>query len=440
MKKGIFRLSLTLVILCSLILVSGGFGTAQAQGDSGLTKGVSDKYKGTEVRVIFANHPWAVAIQPLIPEFEKASGINLRLESYFEDQLSQKLQIGLTSGTSQADAFMFRPLQEGRLFAKNGWVGDLASYASGEKDWNWADFQDAARNTVTADKVVFGIPIVTERQMVYYRKDLFDKAGLKAPATLDDLKAAAEKLTDKTNGVSGIVMRGQRAPLVTQLSSFLYSFGGTWMTKDGKSALDSPEALKAFKFYSDLLREYGPQGTLNMSWPQALAIFQQGKAAIWIDADVFYSNVIDPTKSTIVDKIGFAPFPAGPAGAKPYNVTSWALGMNAKSPNKDAAWEFIKWATSAPVVLALQQKGTPGARTSVWTSPDGLKGFPPDYAKVIQAQAQIGVGYDRPVVIKVAQARDIVGNPVVVGIQGGDVAAALKDAHTQFNAFLEQDK
>ena len=50
------------------------------------------------------------------------------------------------------------------------------------------------------------------------------------------------------------------------------------------------------------------------------------------------------------------------------------------------------------------------------------------------------MGYDRPVVIKVAQARDIVGNPVVVGIQGGDVAAALKEAHTQFNAFLEQDK
>jgi multiple sugar transport system substrate-binding protein len=430
------NLLIVLVVLCSLVLATGGI--ANAQGGT-QTPGISNKFAGKELRLILANHPWANAIQAMIPEFEKASGMSLRVESYFEDQLSQKLQIGLTSGTSQADAFMFRPLQEGKLFAKNGWVGDLSTFAQNEKDWNWADFQEAARNTVTFDKVLYGIPIVTEREMLYYRKDLFDKAGLKPPTTLDELKADAEKLTDTANGVFGLVMRGQRSPSVTQFSSFLYSFGGTWI-KDGKSAIDSPEALTAYKFYGDLLRTYGPPGTLNMSWPQALAIFQQGKAAMWIDADVFYSNVIDTTKSTVADKVGFAPFPKGPAGANNYNVTSWALGINANSPNKDAAWEFIKWATSAPVVMALQQKGVPGARASVWTSPDGLKGFPADYATVVQTQVQRGVGFDRPLVIKVAQARDIVGNPIVIAIQGGDVDAAVKEAHQQFNAFLEQDK
>ncbi len=430
------NLLVVLAVISTMVLATGGL--ANAQGGT-LTPGVSNKFAGKELRLIMANHPWANAIQAMIPEFEKASGMSLRLESYFEDQLSQKLQIGLTSGTSQADAFMFRPLQEGKLFAKNGWLGDVSTFAQNEKDWNWSDFQEAARNTVTFDKVVYGIPIVTEREMVYYRKDLFDKAGLKPPATLDELRADAAKLTDPTNGIFGIVMRGQRSPAVTQFSSFLYSFGGTW-TKDGKSALDSPEALAAYKFYGDLLKSYGPPGTLNMSWPQALAIFQQGKAAIWIDADVFYSNVIDTTKSTVADKVGYAPFPAGPAGANNYNVTSWALGINANSPNKDAAWEFIKWATSAPVVMALQQKGVPGARASVWTSPDGLKGFPADYATVVQTQVKRGVGFDRPQVIKVGQARDIVGNPIVVAIQGGDVDAAVKDANQQFNAFLDQDK
>jgi multiple sugar transport system substrate-binding protein len=430
------NLLFVLVVIATLILTSGSIVTAQ---DTDLTAGVSNKFAGKEVRLIMANHPWNNAIQALIPQFEKASGISLRIESYFEDQLSQKLQIGLTSGTSQADAFMFRPLQEGKLFAKNGWVADLSTFAQNEKDWNWSDFQEAARNTVTFDKVLYGIPIVTEREMIYYRKDLFEKAGLKPPATLDELKAAAEKLTESANGVFGVVMRGQRSPSVTQFSSFLYSFGGTWI-KDGKSALDSPEALAAYKFYGDLLRSYGPPGTLNMSWPQALALFQQGKVGMWIDADVFYSNVIDATKSTVVDKVGFAPFPEGPAGANNYNVTSWAVGLNANSPNKDAAWEFVKWATSAPVVLNLQQKGVPGARASVWESPEGLKGFPEDYAKVVQTQVKRGVGFDRPQVIKVGQARDIVGNPIVISIQGGDVEAAVKEAHQQFNAFLEQDK
>ena len=418
-----------------------GTTAAAATGQTGdIFAGVSKNFSGKQLRIITANHPWNDAMKKLIPQFEQASGMKITVENYFEDQLSQKLQIGLTSGSSGADLFMFRPLQEGKLFANNGWLNDLSSMAQGAKDWNWSDFQEAARNTVTFDNKIYGIPIVSEREIVYYRKDLFEQAGLKPPATLDDLTADAKKLTDTSKGQYGLVMRGQRSPAVTQFSSFLYSSGGTWETSDGKSALNTPEALSAYKLYGDLLKNYGPQGTLNMSWPQAVAIFQQGKAAMWIDADSLYTNVLDPSKSVIADKVGYAQFPAGKGGSKPYNVTSWALGMNAASGNKDAAWEFIRWATSAPVVMQLQQGGLPGARASVWDSPDGLKGFPPEYAKVAQSSAKAGVGFDRPLVVNVGEARDIVGNPIVVSIQGGDVAAAVKDADQKFNTFLEKDK
>ncbi|HEX2913374.1 MAG TPA: sugar ABC transporter substrate-binding protein [Chloroflexia bacterium] len=395
--------------------------------------------QGGELRIIAANHPWTTAIQKLIPDFEKQTGIKVKVENYFEDQLSQKLQIGLTSGSSGVDVFMFRPLQEGKLFANNGWLNDLSGMTQNGKDWNWNDFQEATRNTVTFDNKVYGVPIVTEREIVYYRKDLFEQAGLKAPTTMDELMAAAKKLTDPSKGQYGIVMRGQRSPAVTQFSSFLYSYGGTWI-KDGKSAIGSPEALQAYKTYGDLLRQYGPQGTLNMSWPQAVAIFQQGKAAMWIDADSLYTNVLDKTKSTVADKVGYAQFPAGPAGSKPYNITSWALGMNAASSNKEAAWKFIQWATSKDMVMQLQQGGLPGARTSVWDDPAGLKGFPEEYAKVAQSSAKVGVGFDRPLVVNVGQARDIVGNPIVVSIQGGDVNGAVTDADKKFNDFLATDK
>lgn len=395
--------------------------------------------QGTELRLITANHPWQVAIQKLLPDFEKATGIKVKVESYFEDQLSQKLQIGLTSGASGADVFMFRPLQEGKLFASNGWLAELTSQVQSDKTWNWADFQESPRNTVTFDSKVYGVPLVTEREIVYYRKDLFEQNGLPAPTTLEALTAAAKKLTAPDKGMYGIVMRGQRAAAVTQFSSFLYSQGGSWQ-KDGKSALNSPEAISAYKIYGDLLRNYGPQGTLNMSWPQAVAIFQQGKAAMWIDADSLYTNVLDTSKSTIADKVGYAQFPAGTAGSKPYNITSWALGMNQSSGNKAAAWEFIKWATSSDIVMKLQQSGQPGARASVWDSPEGLKGFPAEYAKVAQSSAKAGVGFDRPLVVNVGQARDIVGEPIVASIQGNDVTAAVATADEKFNAFLQTDK
>ncbi|MBL8163810.1 MAG: sugar ABC transporter substrate-binding protein [Anaerolineae bacterium] len=416
-----------------------GLVSVQAQEENPLAVGVSDEYAGTELRLIFANHPWNNSIQRLLPQFEAVSGITLRVESYFEDQLSQRLQVGLTSGNTQADAFMFRPLQEGRLFADNGWLGDITSFATGDLEWNWADFQAAAANTVTFDEAVFGVPVVTEREMLYYRKDIFEENGLQPPATLEELQAIAAQLTNTSEEFYGVVIRGRRSPAVTQFSSFLYSFGGTWQNEDGTSALDSPEALAAYQYYGDLLRNYGPPGITNMSWPEALAVFQQGKAAMWLDADVFYANVIDPNQSVVADNVGFAPFPAGPAGANQYNVTSWALGMNAESENQEAAWEFIKWATSPAVVLELQKRGTPGARISVWELPEGLSGFPEDYAAVVQLQSQRGVGFDRPRVIRVGEARDIVGTPIVTSIEGGDVAAALAEAHEQFNTFLGSD-
>lgn len=432
------RLSKQFFALVGVLVLALSFSMVSAQDAPEFE--ISDQYAGTELRLIFANHPWNNAIQRLLPQFEEASGITLRVESYFEDQLSQRLQIGLTSGSSQADVFMFRPLQEGLLFQQNGWVADLATFAETDENWNFPDFQPGPLGTVSNGDFLFGMPIVTERQALYYRKDLFEAAGIEVPTTLEELEAAAAALTDPSTGTYGIVLRGQRSAAVTQFSSFLYSFGGNWVDEEGNSGLGTPEALAAYEYYGNLLRNYGPPGTLNMSWPQAIAIFAQGQAAMYLDADILYTNVVDPNASLVVDTVGFAPFPAGPAGARPYSVTSWALGMNAGSANQGAAWEFVRWATSPEVVRIMQaENGQSGARESVWSSPDGLGGFPEDLAAAIVANGEVGVGNDRPLVIRVGEARDIVGGPIVTSIEGGDVAAALAEADAAFQAFLEQE-
>lgn len=310
------RKSLSLFSLVAILLMVLTVSAQDAEFE------ISDAHAGTELRLIMANHPWNNAIQRLIPEFEAASGITLRIESYFEDQLSQRLQIGLTSGNSQADVFMFRPLQEGLLFTQNGWVSDLNGFAEADAGWNFADFQPGPLGTVSTEDVLFGLPIVTERQALYYRKDLFEAAGIEVPSTLEELEAAAAALHDPANGMYGIVLRGQRSAAVTQFSSFLYSFGGDWFDAEGNATLDTPEAAAAYEFYGNLLNSYGPPGTTNMSWPQAIAVFQQGQAAMYLDADILFVNVVDPNASLVVDTVGFAPFPAGPAGPRPYSVTS----------------------------------------------------------------------------------------------------------------------
>ena len=423
-----FKLFVTVV--CIALLMVTGLSSAQP-------------YKGTTIRVVLANQPWSDAIRPMISEFEEATGIKVNAESYFEDQLSQKLLVEFASGTSTIDVFMQRPLQEAKQFQKNGWYTDLNQFTKDEKlagpDWDIDDFFPSALLAETVDGVLTGVPIVTEQEIIYYRKDLFEEAGIKVPTTMEELEAAAEYFNDPDTGFFGFVSRGQRSPAVTQFSSYLYSFGGNFDV-DGKATLNTPEAIEAFTFYGNMLRKYGPPGVLNMSWPQALAIFAQGKAAMYTDASVFYSNMLDPDQSEVGELVGFAQFPAGSAGSRPYSIVSWGISMAKTSKNKEAAWEFIKWATSKAVTLRTQDRQVPSARTSAWESEEGVANFPAQLVEVIKASSEGAMPYDRPNVIAVGQARDIVGTVIVTAIEGGNVRAAAERANSEYQMLLDNEK
>ncbi|BFT75972.1 ABC transporter substrate-binding protein [Paenibacillus sp. P36] len=397
-------------------------------------------FAGKTISLVTANHPWADAIKPLLPDFEKETGIKVNVESFFEDQLTQKLTVQFTSGSATPDVFMYRPLQEGKLFYKNGWVQPLDDYAQKANDYDFNDFSKSAIGSTTVESKLAGIPIITEQEILYYRKDLLQKAGIAVPKTLDELNAAVKKLHDPKNEMYGFVARGQRSPLVTQVSSFLYSEGADFTTSE-KASINTPEAIKAFTTYGTLLKDYAPPGVLNMSWPQAFGIFAQGKVAFLTDANSLYQNATDPAKSKVADQVGFAVFPGGKAGSKPYSITSWGLAMNAKSGNKDATWAFIQWATSKDVVLKTQQKGNPGARASVWDKPEGTTGFPAELVPIIKESAKTGVDHDRPTVISVGEARDAVGEIVQKVMSGETNLQPVADkANQALQTIIDKDK
>ncbi|WP_166243385.1 ABC transporter substrate-binding protein [Paenibacillus turpanensis] len=447
MKKTIQRwvgTGTALTLVAGLLAGCGGNDNTQKPDTAApgtAAPGASAKpFEGKTLNLVTANHPWADAIKPLLPDFEKATGMKVNVESFFEDQLTQKLTVQFTSGSATPDVFMFRPLQEGKLFYKNGWLQPLDEYKDKDAAYDFNDFSKSAIGSTTVEGKLAGIPVITEQEILYYRKDLLAKAGIAVPKTIDELTAAVKQLHDPKNEMYGFVARGQRSPLVTQVSSFLFSEGADFMVGD-KATVNTPEALKAFTTYGTLLRDYGPPGVLNMSWPQAIGIFAQGKVAFYTDANSIYKNATDPAKSKIADQVGFAVFPAGKAGSKPYNITSWGLAMNTKTANKDAAWEFIKWATSKDVVTKTQQKGNPGARASVWETPEGVAGFPAELAAVTKESAKIGVDHDRPTVISVGEARDAVGE-IVQKVMAGEtnIQPVADKANQALQAIIDKEK
>ncbi|MFG2077134.1 ABC transporter substrate-binding protein [Nonomuraea maritima] len=420
------------IIGTSLAVVAAMTLSACGSGDDGAA---SDT-----IRVTLANHVWTDNIKKALPEFEKQSGLKVEVTQLGEDQLSDQYNVKLNAGSADIDVMMYRPLQEGKLFARNGYLADLSELVK-SPTWDFSDFQSGPMEATTYEGKPVGIPIITEQEVLYYRKDLLAKAGLDAPPkTLDELKDAAAKIKAAEPDVAGFVARTGKSTAVTQFSSFLYSFGGDFVDGGGKAAVNSDAAKQAYAYYGGLIKDSGPANvSTDMGWPEAMAIFTQGKAAFYTEANSLYKNATDPAKSKVSDQVGFAPFPAGPGGSKPYNIPSWALGVNASSENTANAWKFIEWATSKEETLAQQKSGVPGARTSVWASPEGTSTFPEDMVAAIEASNKTGVGHDRPQVVKVAEAREIVGQPIVDAITGKDAAAAADTANAAFQQFLDDE-
>lgn len=386
--------------------------------------------------IVSGNNPWAAGIAKLLPEYEQKTGIKVSIETFGNEQLNDQYKVKLNAKSADVDVMVYQPQDVMREFTRNQWLTDLTSYTQ-DPSWNWSDVQKPAQDAATLDGKVYGIPLMTERHVMYYRADLLKKNNIAVPKTLEELKAAAIKLDDPDKGFYGIAMRGSKVPAVTQFSSFLYSFGGDFQT-DGKASINTPEAISAYSFYGDLLKTAGPPGVTNMGFVEASAIFAQGNAAFYLDADSQVYNFLDKTKSAVVDTVAYGSFPAGPAGSKPYNIVPWVAGINEFSTKKAAAAEFLKWATSDAMFKTLMVSDTvPSPRQSTWDDKTSTAKYPAGLVTIVQNIAKTAVGHDRPQLEQVARAREFVGGPLVTAIEGGDVKAAADAANKDFQTLLD---
>lgn len=360
-----------------------------------------------EIRVLLANHPYGELLKAAIPEFESATGIKVNAESLQESQLTTKLTTEFATNSSSVDVFMTRPLQEGKMFQKNGWYEPLMSY-------DFADYPKNVMSVATFGSRTYIVPLVTEWQVLYYRRDLFAAAGLKVPANFDELEAAAKRLN--SDDVAGFASRGKGAAAVTQLSSYVYNFGGRYL-ENGVAVFDSKPAVDAIRFYGRMNGTYGPKGVTAMSWENIMPLFQAGKVAMWTDASVFYGQIVDPAKTQLgADKVGIANFPAGPKTNSPFIVSSWGMAVAKQSKKKDLAMQFLTWATSKELAAKGMLANITMARSSVWEDKAVLAKVNPGLVETRAFAAKNGYPLDRPYMSAVGEARDLIGELIIESI------------------------
>jgi multiple sugar transport system substrate-binding protein len=404
------------------------------------------KYAGTTLEANLIKGPRGDLLQKYASEFTDLTGIKVESEVIPEQQQRQKAVIELTSGKPSFDVVHVSYHVQKRQFEKAGWLADLTGFMKDPNltapDLTVDDFSAGGLQFALKDKgEMHSLPWSVDYFILYYNKELFAKKGVTLPKTLDDMVAAAEKLNDPANGIYGFVGRGLRNANMALWPAFFLNYGGEFLDAKGNLLTDGPEAVEATKLYQRLLTKTAPPGVAGFNWMESMASLTQGRAAMWIDGIGWAPPIEDPNASRVVGKIGYAVVPAGPKGqyAAAYGD---GIGIANTSTKKEAAYLYCQWAVSKTMgARLLQSGGGVPFRNSVLNDEEVRKGvkMPAEWPQSANDAAKISK-LGLPVIVPVAEFRDIIGAALTATLSGADPATELKKANDQFRPILERSE
>jgi sorbitol/mannitol transport system substrate-binding protein len=340
----------------------------------------------TEIVIATVNNGHMIEMQKLTPHFEKANpDVKVKWVTLEEGVLRQRVTTDIATKGGQFDV-MTIGMYETPIWARKGWLNEIKADAAYDMD----DLLPAVRNGLSVDGKLYAAPFYGESSMLMYRKDLADKAGIKFAErpTWNEVRDAAAKMHDPKNGVYGICLRGKPGwgDNMAFLSTMANSFGAQWFDMAWKPQLETKPWKDTVTMYVDLLKNYGPPGSAANSFNEILALFNEGKCGMWVDATIAASFITDPKQSKVADKVAFAQGPYAVTQKGANWLWAWSLAIPAGTKNAEAAQKFINWATSKEYVqLVAREKGwaavPTGTRKSTYASPEFLKA-----AKFAQAE------------------------------------------------------
>ncbi|PWS35627.1 sugar ABC transporter substrate-binding protein [Falsiroseomonas bella] len=200
----------------------------------------------------------------------------------------------------------------------------------------------------TVNNRLLGLPSRGHVQLLFYRKDLFEKHNLTPPATWEALVETGKAIQEKESGISGVAVpygRNNGQNLMVWYN-FLWGRGGTLFDERGQPAFNSQAGLASVQDYVDLLRRHRvtPAGAVSFTEQDAVNSMGQGNSAMlpvwwWVR-----STLVNPQASRLTDaQIGFAPMPSYAGRPRTTFTNTWVWGITQRSRRKDAAMELLTW-------------------------------------------------------------------------------------------------
>jgi raffinose/stachyose/melibiose transport system substrate-binding protein len=336
------RTTLTALLLGSSILGTAGAAFAQ------------DKTITIES---WRNDDLAIWQDQIIPAFEKANpGIKVVFAPSAPTEYNAALNAKLDAG-SAGDLITCRPFDASLDLYNKGQLADLTALAGME------NFSDVAKSAWQTDdgKATFCVPMASVIHGFIYNKDAFDKLGIAVPATEAEFFAALDKI--KADGTYIPLAMGTKDLWEAATMGYQNIGPNYWKGEEGRLALikgeqklTDPAWVEPFATLAKW-KDYLGDGFEAQAYPDSQNLFTLGRAAIYPAG----SWEISGFNTQAQFKMGAFPPPVKNAGDTCYisDHTDIAIGLNAKSPNADAAKTFLSWVAS-PEFAAIYANALPG--------------------------------------------------------------------------------
>jgi multiple sugar transport system substrate-binding protein len=330
--------------------------TAAACGGGGSGSGGGSSSGGSDVTLTYwaSNQGTSLdndkeVLTPVLADFTAQTGIKVNLEAISWNDLQTRIQTAITSGQGP-DVLNIGNTWGVSLQATDGLMefGDPEMQAIGGKD----KFVPSALATGgAAGTTVTSVPLYGLAYGLYYNKQMFSDAGLKPPATWEDMVSDGQKLTK--GNVYGMSLAGAS---YTENNHFAFidasQNGAELFTPDGKPDFTSDGVVKGIKRYIDLMQTDKIVNTSDSQYDngvKSVTAFANHKAAMIMNQNNADATIVSQGMKS--DEYGVVPFPA-PA-ASPSKVASHVAGINIaimkSTKYKDQSLKFVNYMTSAPV-------------------------------------------------------------------------------------------
>jgi sorbitol/mannitol transport system substrate-binding protein len=332
------------------------------------------------INVLMVNNPQMVDLQQLTADnFTAETGIEVNFTVLPENDVRDKISQEFSSQAGQYDVATLSNF-EIPIYARSEWIAPLDDYVAADAEFDQSDVLAPLTASLSGDDGrLYGEPFYGESSFLMYRKDVLDAAGITMPTnpTWPEVADIAARIDGAEPGMAGICLRGQPGwgQVFAPLTTVVNTFGGTWFEEDWQAGVDSDEFRAAVDFYVDLVREHGEVGAPQAGFTECLNNLIQGNAAMWYDA-TSAAGSLEADDSPVKGLMGYAAAPVVETDSSGW-LYAWSWSIQQASEKKDAAWQFISWASSREyeelVGSELGWSRVPaGKRASTYENPDYL--------------------------------------------------------------------